>query len=246
MTITNKNLSINGVYDLGICLEYPALAYSVVSGENVRVFQNNLEICSGAITIPEQVDLDGKSYAVTEIGEYGFSNNLNIVAVTIPESVDIVEASAFYGCHGLESVIVEKGMQVLDSAFGDCSKLKYNIYDNAKYLGSKYSKYLILIEAVSRDIESCNIASTCRSIGEYAFIGCSSLTTITIPSQVYQIGRGAFANGGLTSARIYGEVNWSLVNIYSQTETLITSKTDTSVNAGYLKDTYYEYSWTRL
>ncbi|MBE6534545.1 MAG: leucine-rich repeat domain-containing protein, partial [Ruminococcaceae bacterium] len=36
--------------------------------------------------------------------------------------------------------------------------------------------------------------SVCKSIGEYAFFGCSSLTSITIPSSITSIGRYAFYN----------------------------------------------------
>jgi hypothetical protein len=52
-------------------------------------------------------------------------------------------------------------------------------------------------------IKTLNIESGVASIGDYAFYGCSSLTSVSIPSTVTSIGSGAFSNcSGLTAVTI--------------------------------------------
>ena len=54
---------------------------------------------------------------------------------------------------------------------------------------------------------NCNIPSSVTSIGDWAFYGCTGLTSITIPSSVTSIGDGAFSDcTGLTSITIPSSV----------------------------------------
>ena len=46
------------------------------------------------------------------------------------------------------------------------------------------------------DLTSVNIPNSVTSIGTYAFYGCSGLTSITIPNSVTSIGGGAFGDTG--------------------------------------------------
>ena len=55
-------------------------------------------------------------------------------------------------------------------------------------------------------LTSVNIPSSVKWIGSYAFYGCSSLTNINIPSSVTEIDRGAFSGcSGLRSIYVYAE-----------------------------------------
>ena len=55
-------------------------------------------------------------------------------------------------------------------------------------------------------LTSLTIPSGVTSIGEWAFYDCSGLTSLTIPSGVTSIGEGAFAGcSGLTSIYVYPE-----------------------------------------
>jgi hypothetical protein len=88
-------------------------------------------------------------------------------------------------------------------AFSGCSRLKYNEYDNAYYLGNSTNPYLVLVNAKDKTITSCDINKNTKIIYSDAFDNCSNLTSINIPDGVTSIGADAFYNcSGLTSISI--------------------------------------------
>ena len=112
---------------------------------------------------------------VTSIGEYAFQNCSTLVSVTIPETVTSIGTNAFAGCSGLTSITVDPNNTVYDSR------------DNCNAIIETSSNKLL---------RGCNntvvIPSTVTAIGDYAFSGCSGLTSATIPAGVTIIGDRAF------------------------------------------------------
>lgn len=51
-----------------------------------------------------------------------------------------------------------------------------------------------MIKAKSKGIIDCNISEKCKFICDYAFSGCTSLTSITMPNSVTSIGYDAFSD----------------------------------------------------
>ena len=121
----------------------------------------------------------------TRIGGNAFSNCKNLTSITIPNSVTSIGDNVFYGCANLMSITVDEGNTKYHSA-GNC-----------------------LIETATRIlIAGCKTSiipmdGSVTSIGNYAFYGCTSLTSITIPDSVTSIGWLAF-NGcmSLTSIKV--------------------------------------------
>ena len=142
--------------------------------------------CSGltSITIPD---------SVTSIGTWTFSGCSSLTRVSIPDNVTSIGGCAFYNCSSLMSVTIPNSVTSIgDSVFSGCNSLKYNEYDNAKYLGNDTNPYLLLVKVESADITSYIVDDKIRFIHSSAFSDCSSLTNIKISDSVMSIGSGAF------------------------------------------------------
>ena len=126
---------------------------------------------------------------VPHIGDNAFSNCGNIASITIPASVTSIGAGIFSGCDNLTTITVDASNQTFDAR------------NNCVAIIRKEGNVLVA---------GCNnttIPATVQSIGEGAFSGCGSLTSITIPASVTSIGEVAFSGcGSLTSITIPNSV----------------------------------------
>ena len=114
--------------------------------------------------------------SVTSIGENAFRNCSSLTSINIPSSVTSIEVNAFHGLSSLTALTV------------DANNPNYSAEGGMLFNKEKTS----LIDAVGNQ-KTYDIPSSVTSIGEYAFTGCSSLTSINIPSSVTSIGGWAFS-----------------------------------------------------
>lgn len=122
-------------------------------------------------------------------------------SINIPDSVTYISHNAFAGCTNLKNVVLPNNLQILgDDVFLWCTNLKCAQYDNALYLGSSENPYLVLYQAVNRDITSCVIHKDTQFIHSRAFQDCM-LTEISISSSIKYVGSYAFA--GCKGLQIY-------------------------------------------
>ena len=120
-----------------------------------------------SVTIPD---------SVTSIGEQAFSECTSLTSVTIPDSVTSIGNGAFASCTSLTGIWVAEGNNDYSS---DASGVLFN-------------KDKITLVQCPGTFREYTIPDSVTSIGEQAFMGCSSLTSVTIPDSVTSIHWGAF------------------------------------------------------
>lgn len=101
-----------------------------INGNTVAVTGYDEATLPADVVIPSTVTNDNTTYTVTKIGANAFYKNweggLQILSVTIPSSVEIIDGYAFRECRALSTVTIEKG-SVLNKigmyAFYKCNSL---------------------------------------------------------------------------------------------------------------------------
>ena len=133
--------------------------------------------------------------SVTSIGYQAFRDCAALTSVTIPNSVTRIGQNAFSGCTGLTSVTIPNSVTSIgDDAFKNCPIRKLSFDNNGFMSKIKYSSSFTLKNVFGGGIQELIIGDSVKSIGNYAFYGCTDLTSVTIPNSVTSISNYAFRN----------------------------------------------------
>ena len=135
--------------------------------------------------IPSAVEFEGNQYAVTKINDKAFSDNTNLTAVSLPESLTTLGIRAFGGCQSLKTIkIPSKVTAIPDRCFVYCSSLEsVTIPEGVTTIGS-YAFQSCKLNALTQP-------ESLETIGSYAFSFCG-LTELVIPEGVLVIDQDAF------------------------------------------------------
>ena len=137
----------------------------------------------------------------------------SVTSVTIPNSVTSIAENAFWGCKGLTEVTIPKSVtSIASTAFGKCSGLTSIMVDteNTKYESSNNCNAIIETKSKTlvRGCKNTIIPNSVSSFGDYAFSGCTGLSSIIIPDNVTSIGGWSFLDcSDLNSITISSKVS---------------------------------------
>lgn len=238
-------------------IELPGAQYII---ENNEAKLTRYTGTSSSFTVQPTIKVNSTDIKVTEIGEYAFSNctilvtiavsnttsapsNLltignnafegctSLTTVSIPSSVTTtggvsstigvtyIGKSAFAGCTSLTTVTLPASLKDIDEkAFENCSKLTRidipgSIANSATVTGTSGVTYIGesafagCTSLTTVTIGTTQAPSNLNSINESTFAGCTSLTSITLPASLQSIGIKAFENcSKLTSITIPANV----------------------------------------
>lgn len=217
--------SANNPYSIFVDTTSTAIASCKIN-ENTKVIYNDaFSGCKNimSITLPANV---------TSIGHRAFSGCTKLTTVNIPEKVFFIGAEAFAKCKALKAISIPTAVESIGiSAFYDCWKLETvtfaddclitaienKTFGNCKNLKSiKIPKNVVSIgddkisDAKSGAFSECTTLETVtfaegsalKQIGNFAFVSCKALKSITLPTTLEKIGTGAFRTCALTEITI--------------------------------------------
>ncbi len=169
------------------------LKYTIMNAKEHYVSVSRGVGLTGDIEIPATVKRYGTTYTVVSIGSFYECDG--ITSITIPSTVGSIGAEyAFYGCTKLTKV-------EFASIESFCKMIYHDIYSNPLL----YAHHLYID---GEEVTHLEIPNTISYINDYAFVGCSSLTSVTIPNTVTKIGINAFSYSGLTTIVVPESVTW--------------------------------------
>ena len=164
----------------------------------------------GDLVIPPVVTYEGVEYTVTTIGAETFTSCTKLTSVSIPNTITKIGSNAFVACNHLSAVYItdlNKWSNItfevirFETSYSNPLSIAHHLYLNGELV-------------TSLDIQEGNISA-------YAFYGCSDLTSVTIGTDVTQIGEAAFYNCSALKS-----VHWNARNC-------ITPGTDRSLGVFY-------------
>ncbi|MBE6630083.1 MAG: leucine-rich repeat domain-containing protein [Ruminococcaceae bacterium] len=129
--------------------------------------------------------------SLTTIGSQAFMTCPQLNGIVLPSTLVNLDEEIFHGCSSLQEITIPAGVVTIGSRTA-------NNYESRGIFGNCTSLKKVTFEAGSK----LTILPT------YAFYGCKSLTSITIPASVKSIGFRAFEGSGVTSVTFENTSGW--------------------------------------
>lgn len=167
---------------------------------------------------------------VTKIGASAFESCTGLETITLPASLTEIGAAAFRGCTALTGIAIGANVTVIgDYAFENCTALASvefasgNAIENlgsspfvesAIFRNTTALKSIVLPNSVkviganlfeNSGIETIQLSESLTAISAYAFAGCASLKSLTVPASVKSVYDYAFLDCGALTGVAFSE-----------------------------------------
>lgn len=160
-----------------------------------------------SVVVPQEVEVSGRKYTVTDIGKSAFANKDSIGEVRLPETITSIGSNAFKDCRSLREINLPEGLthigeNALEGTYPDLGNILYaNKTKMYRWLGdSLFNDCIEVPEGVTEIdpyafhtvyVEKVVLPSTLKKIGDFAFKDCTC-KEINLPDGLTEIGKGAF------------------------------------------------------
>ncbi len=204
--VINPGATYIGTHAFSCCSVYEVSIPSSVIGIGAYAFKDcskieEIVLPEGLTEISECIFSGCKSLkrvsipsGVTSIGDGAFKSCESLTSVDIPECVTSIGNEAFRMCSSLKKLMIPNNIEVIgDNSFENCKSLQFNVYENAKYLGSESHPYLVLVSAADKERNRYIVNRETRFILDHAFKDCRSMIYIVLPESLEYISVQAFA-----------------------------------------------------
>ena len=184
--------------------------------------------------------------SVNSIGENAFYDCNNLTDAILGENVTTIGESAFCGCNSLTSVKLGKSITSISSdTFYCCYNLQIVNYTGTindwvsiefegAYANPLHNGAMLKIDGVE---QTAITITTATRINDYAFQGCTSITSVEIGESVLSIGKNAFCRcDNLTNIIIGENVNSIGENAFYDCDNLTTA----IINSDYIASNLLE------
>lgn len=189
---------VNGIY------------YKAISDSTLRVMKPDTTVAGLDLVIPERVTFEGHTYRVTSVDSLAYSQCQDMIALTLPKSIDSIGYRAFSHCYKISNVYIPDNVTyIAQDAFRRCEELKavrlpagIECLEKGVFSlchGLEEIDIPANVKVLKQDVfgectklRNVHLHEGLEVIERGVFWECSSLQTLVIPSTVKEIGDYAF------------------------------------------------------
>lgn len=184
--------------------------YRAMSDSTLRVVKPDTTVAGLDLVIPESVTFEGHTYAVTSVDSLAYSQCQDMIALTLPKSIDSIEYRAFSHCYNISNVYIPDNVSyIAQDAFRRCENLKavrlpsgINCLEQGVFSlchGLEEIEVPVNVKVLKQDVfgectklRNVQLHEGLEIIERGVFWECKSLQSLVIPSTVKEIGDYAF------------------------------------------------------